>query len=208
MDELKDRIAKKLIELRQSAGLTQLQLAEKLNYSDKAVSKWERGEAIPDIRVLIRLAEMYHIKVDDIINATPNQETKPKMNVTTKRIIITSLSVGLVWFVATLVFATVFFISKISQYAWLSFIAATLPTAIVLTVFSAIWGNRITNTVSISLIGWMVIVIVHLFLFNFACDFLNLGRVMVLYSIGGAFEVLVILYFFVLRKFYKKKNQS
>ena len=52
MDELKEIIAKNLTELRTCAHLTQLQLAEMLNYSDKAVSKWERGEAVPDIRVL------------------------------------------------------------------------------------------------------------------------------------------------------------
>ena len=61
MDELKETIAKNLVELRTASRMTQLQLAEKLNYSDKAVSKWERGEAIPDIRVLKKLSEIYNI---------------------------------------------------------------------------------------------------------------------------------------------------
>ena len=69
MDELKETISKNLIELRTQARLTQAQLADMLNYSDKAVSKWERGEAIPDIRVLIKLAEIYNINVDDIIKS-------------------------------------------------------------------------------------------------------------------------------------------
>lgn len=47
MEDLKEIIAKNLTQLRTHAQLTQIQLAEKLNYSDKAVSKWERGEAIP-----------------------------------------------------------------------------------------------------------------------------------------------------------------
>ena len=58
MSELKDVISKNIVELRTKARLTQLQLAEMLNYSDKAVSKWERGEAIPDVRVLVRIAEI------------------------------------------------------------------------------------------------------------------------------------------------------
>ena len=58
MKDLKDIIAHNLVRLRQQAGLTQLKLAEKLNYSDKAVSKWEMGESIPDILVLIQLAEL------------------------------------------------------------------------------------------------------------------------------------------------------
>ena len=64
MDELKETISKNLVELRTGARLTQAQLADMLNYSDKAVSKWERGEAIPDIRVLIKLAEIYNISVE------------------------------------------------------------------------------------------------------------------------------------------------
>ena len=85
MDELKETIAKNLVELRTQARLTQLQLAEKLNYSDKAVSKWERGEAIPDIRVLIKLAEIYNITVDDILTDSAAKKVKPKMHIGKKR---------------------------------------------------------------------------------------------------------------------------
>ena len=52
MDDLKLTVARDLADCRRAAGLTQLQLAEKLNYSDKAVSKWERGESLPDVAVL------------------------------------------------------------------------------------------------------------------------------------------------------------
>ena len=65
MDELKELIAKNLIHFRTMAGLTQLELATKLNYSDKSISKWERGVAIPDVLVLKQLADIYGIKVDD-----------------------------------------------------------------------------------------------------------------------------------------------
>ena len=69
MNDIKDTIAKNLTELRTRAGFTQLQLAEKLNYSDKAVSKWERGEAVPDLRVLVKLSEIYGVTVDDMSRA-------------------------------------------------------------------------------------------------------------------------------------------
>ena len=71
MSDLKEIIAANLTRLRQEVGLTQLQLADMLNYSDKAVSKWERGESIPDLRVLIQLAEIYHITLDDIVREQP-----------------------------------------------------------------------------------------------------------------------------------------
>ena len=92
MEDLKEIIAKNLTQLRTHAQLTQIQLAEKLNYSDKAVSKWERGEAIPDLRVLIQLAKLYNISVDDIISPSAEKIVKPKMNVKKKRVLITLLS--------------------------------------------------------------------------------------------------------------------
>lgn len=135
MEDLKDIIAKNLVRLRQKAGLTQLKLAEMLNYSDKAVSKWERGESIPDLRVLIQLAEIYNIKVDDIITEQPEKVVNPKMNLFKKRLLIVLLSVGLVWFIATGVFAIVYFSPVNEPYAWLTYIVAPFVTAVVLTVF-------------------------------------------------------------------------
>ncbi|MBP5254339.1 MAG: helix-turn-helix transcriptional regulator [Lachnospiraceae bacterium] len=63
-EELKLVIASNLIKLRQNAGLTQAQLGEQLNYSDKTVSKWERAESTPDAYVLCRIAEIYGTSVD------------------------------------------------------------------------------------------------------------------------------------------------
>ena len=63
MNDIKQTIADNLVGYRKKAGLTQQQLAEKLNYSDKAVSKWERAEAIPDVVVLKTIADIYGIKV-------------------------------------------------------------------------------------------------------------------------------------------------
>lgn len=202
MDDLKDTIAKNLVELRAAAGFTQLQLAEKLNYTDKAVSKWERGEAVPDIRVLIKIAELYNISVDDIITPKKEKPVKPKLNTFKKRVLITLLSVGLVWFVATVIFMIIFYIPSVDQYAWLVFICAPFASAIVLTVFSVKWGNRITNAVSSSLVVWTAVVIFHIFVNTFASHF---DKIYFLYIVAGVFEILIIL-FFVLRKFYKRKK--
>ena len=61
--ELKAIVAKNLVALRKNAGFTQIELAEKLNYSDKAVSKWERGESLPDIETMKRIADLYCVSV-------------------------------------------------------------------------------------------------------------------------------------------------
>ena len=168
MDELKDTIAKNLIQLRTQAHLTQLQLAEKLNYSDKAVSKWERGEAIPDLRVLVQLAQLYHISVDDIINGSAAEKAeRGRHKANKRRLIITLLSVGLVWFVATVMFMIFYFIPATADRAWLAFIFGPFACGVVLTVFSAKWGNFITNVLSCSLIIWGLAVIFHIFVKTF-----------------------------------------
>ena len=60
-------IGKNIAELRKSSGLTQLELAEKLNYSDKSVSKWERGESLPDIVVLKSVADLFEVTLDYLV---------------------------------------------------------------------------------------------------------------------------------------------
>lgn len=193
MDELKSIISKNLVELRTKARLTQLQLAEMLNYSDKAVSKWERGEAIPDIRVLIQLSELYGISIDNLVKGTEvAQSVKSKRRTISKRVFIAVLSAMFVWFVATGVFAILYFIPSIANYAWLSFIVAPLPMGIVLTVLSALWGNRITTALSSSLIVWSCAVIVHIYVKIFVPDY---HQIFVLYIVAAVFEILIVLWF-------------
>lgn len=201
MDELKETIAKNLVELRTAAHMTQLQLAEKLNYSDKAVSKWERGEAIPDIRVLKKLSEIYNISVDDIITDSASSKVKPKMNIGKKRLLITLLSAGLVWFVATVIFMIIYFIPKTAQYAYLVYVCAPFACAIVVTVFSVLWGNWITNTFTCSLIVWTAAVIFHVFVITFS----SFDKIYFMYIVAGVFEILILLWF-PFRKLYKRKK--
>ncbi|MDE7453394.1 MAG: helix-turn-helix domain-containing protein [Clostridia bacterium] len=202
MDALKQTIAKNLVHLRTQAGFTQAQLAEKLNYSDKAVSKWERGEAIPDLRVLIQLARLYEITVDDIVNtASVENIVKPRMNVGKKRFLITLLSAGLVWFIATVVFTIFYFVPKTEDYAFLAFVVAPFACSVVLTVFSAMWGNRVTNMLACSLIIWTLAVMLHIFVITFK----PFDKIEFLYVVAAVFEILVILWF-ILRRFIKRKK--
>ena len=75
MDELKETLAANLVRCRKRAGLTQAEVAEKLNYSDKAVSKWERGEGLPDLAVLVRLADLYGVTLDYFVSAHEGEKT-------------------------------------------------------------------------------------------------------------------------------------
>lgn len=202
MSDLKEIIAANLTRLRQQAGLTQLQLADMLNYSDKAVSKWERGESIPDLRVLVQLAEIYHITLDDIVKEQPEKVVKPRLNLAKKHLLITMLSVGLVWVLATCAFMVLYYIMSVSAYAYLAYVCAPFVSAVVFTVFAALWYRRIVMTLAASGVIWSVVLIVHVFLALFTSI-----SVWPFYVAAAGFELLVIGWF-VLRKLYKPNREK
>ena len=65
MDQVK--IGKFIAERRRQANLTQMQLAEKLNITDRAVSKWETGRSLPDSAIMLELCEVLKITVNDLL---------------------------------------------------------------------------------------------------------------------------------------------
>ena len=202
MEDLKDIISKNLVELRTKAGFTQLQLATKINYTDKAVSKWERGEALPDIRVLVKLAEIYNISIDDIVSPHTEKKIRPKMNIGKKRLLITLLSVGLVWFIATLIFMALYFAEI--KYPYLVFVVAPFVCSIPLIVFSALWGNWITDTLACSLLVWSLAVIFHVFI----SALIGFHKIYFIYIVAGVFELLIIGWYMLRRVIKRKKYIS
>lgn len=193
-EDIKEIIAENLLHFRTQAGLTQAQLAEMLNYSDKAVSKWERGESVPDIRVLMQIAEIYNIKIDDLVTRPAEKQVKPELNKRKKRVLITLLSFALVWFIATGIFVILSYIEGI-RYEYLSFVCATFVSSVVLTVFSALWGNRMTTAIATSLVLWSIASIVFTFLHLFT----EVPLPWLIFVAAAVFELLII-FWFVFRK--------
>jgi len=144
MDQIKQNVAKNIARLRTSAHLTQAELAQRLCYSDKAVSKWERGESIPDISVLKQIADLFGVTVDYLITDTTDESIPlPPANRRRNHIIITLLSLAGVWFIALLIF-TVFY--TMNRVEWMTFLFAVPVSLIVGLVFASIWGTRMGYT--------------------------------------------------------------
>lgn len=167
MEELKMIIAGNIGQLRRSAGLTQLELAEKLNYSDKAVSKWERGESIPDIVTLKAVADCFSVSVDYLLRAEHPVETEFKREYTKRQrrnhTIITLMSCVLVWLLAVFVYTSVDVVLPIVRnQLWMVFVYAVPTSMVVLLVLNSIWGNRRWNFVIISILIWSVLACVFL----------------------------------------------
>lgn len=139
-NEFKKIVAENLTHYRKNMGLTQLQLAEKINYSDKAISKWERAESLPDVFILYKLATFFGVSLNDFLTIG----RKPRQSLTIKaRILISLLSAGVVWLVATVIFVLANLIDPTIVFdMWLVFIYAIPASSIVLLVFSLLWGNN------------------------------------------------------------------
>ncbi len=153
--EFKSVVARKIAYYRKLEGITQGQLAEILNYSDKSVSKWERGEGIPDAYVLTLIAEHFGVTLNDL---TSVEEPKISGKFIKKREFVPYLSVGLVWLVAALVFFILEIIPVSIEREWLSFIYAVPVMFIVITVFSCLWYKNVARALSVSGIIWGVFV--------------------------------------------------
>ncbi len=144
-------IAKNLAEYRKAAGMTQLELSEKLNYSDKAVSKWERAEGVPDIFILKQIADIYGVTVNDLIS---ERKAKLRNNPRFRKIAITALSVLLVWVVATAVYVLISLFQVTAPKLWLIFMYAITASAIVALVFVSLWAKRKFALIPVSILIW------------------------------------------------------
>ena len=179
-EALRAAIARRIAFYRRQAGHTQADLAEKLSYSDKSVSKWERGEGVPDIYVLARIAELYGVTVNDLISEeTPKTPRKPQL-------LVTLLSLGLVWLVATVAFFVLKLFCPTMPRVWLCFIYALPVCSILLIVFSGLWCGWVLRGVATSLLVWTLAVSIHLTVM--------MRNIQLIYIVGAVLQVLCILF--------------
>ena len=166
-EKLKLQIGSNIANYRKGAGLTQAGLAEKLNYSDKAVSKWERGESMPDVTTLVQLAEQFGITVNDLIvdpdqlAGNPGKLEKAMTQVSEKALkrkanknIILGLSSILVWFVALLLYVLLSSFEIGEKWNWVFFFSAIPANCIVLLSLRSAWHDFRWNKMLISGIVW------------------------------------------------------
>ncbi len=188
MREIKKIVAANLIELRKINKYTQLEIAERFNYSDKAVSKWERGEALPDLEVLVELCDFYQVDIAYLLTEQGSIEQKQyrnfKKRMTSNQIIITCLAVSLVWIISTLAYVYSYIIG--GTYPWILFVWSIPLSTIVLIVFNGIWGRIKFVFPLLSLLIWSLLVSFYLHTLN-----LNLWLIFIL---GVPIQIAIILW--------------
>ncbi len=210
-EKLKLQIGANIAAYRKNAGLTQAGLAEKLNYSDKAVSKWERGESIPDVLTLMQLAEQFEITVNDLLAdpnelpGNPGKLEKAMTQVSEKALkrkanknVILALSSTLVWFVALLAFVLLSSFDFLDKYSCLLFFYAIPANAIVLLSLRSAWHDFRRNQIYVTTIVWGCLLSIYVTLLT-AFDY-NFWK---LFLLGIPGQIAIFLWF---RMFRPAKN--
>lgn len=212
-EKIKSQIGYNISSYRKRAGLTQVGLAERLNYSDKAVSKWERGESVPDVITLMQIADQFEISVNDLLvdpNALPEETgavQKAMDKVVQKTLkkkankgIILKLSSLLVWFVALFLYVV---LSNFELTAWWSgifFVYAIPANAIVLLSLRSAWHDFRWNKALISIIVWGSLLSLYVSFYLFFN--VNFWKIFLLGILG---QIAIFLWF---KMFYTPKEET
>ncbi len=165
-ENLQEIIAGNIAELRRSKGLTQAELAEKLGYSDKSVSKWERADGTPDIFCLKSMADLFGVSVDYMLSAehpaqagdaAPAKPADDGPRYAVSRRNITLVSVAGVWLLALLLSVTV----KLSGAVFVLPLIAAIPvSALLLVIFNSLWGRREWQFFAVDFLVWGILLLI------------------------------------------------
>ena len=201
-NNIQDILITNLISLRKSRSLTQIELGEKINYSDKTISKWENGDSCPNIEAVYKLAKFYDVSIDDLLSEEFQIEKKiiAEKQRNYSKLIISLLAVMTVWVMATILFVAASLLEFSS--AWMAFIIAVPASAVVTLVFNSIWGNKRFNYLIISILLWTLLTAVFL-------SALKYVRILwVVFLIGIPIQIAIILWSQLKRKKKRAKQMK
>ena len=200
MEDIRHIVAKNIAELRLLNNMTQMELAEKLNYSDKTISKWERADSSPDISVLVEIADLFGVTLDYLVTAEHTekatasereQRKRTKENSRYNRRVIAYISESVGWFIAVLAYIITTLILRRTTFQWLYFVYALPVTMIVKLVFNSVWFNTRHNYFIISALVWSLLSAIHISFLYFGVD------VSLIYLLGVAGQVVIVLWSFI-----------
>lgn len=158
--DIKQIVAKNLANLRKNKKITQTELAEQFGYSDKAISKWENGDTLPDIQTLYQLCEFYNVSLDFLVNEQSFDEKIKYINHLNKKVIINNSLIELlycsfVWILAVIIYIYLYTFSEINYRQ--IFIRAFPATTIVMLLFTKVWKQKLYAFIVRSLFFWTLV---------------------------------------------------
>ncbi|MBE6632537.1 MAG: helix-turn-helix transcriptional regulator [Ruminococcaceae bacterium] len=194
MRDIKNIVAKNITELRTSNNMTQIELGEKLNYSDKTISKWERAESSPDISVLVEIAELFGVTLDYLVKDENEEKTvieQKTEKIRYNRRVISYIPEAGVWMASVLAFIITTLILRQMSFQWLYFVY-TLPIVLILKlIFNSIWFNPRHNYFIVSALMWSILAAIHISFLYFRIN------VSLVYLLGIAGQIVIVLCSFI-----------
>lgn len=179
MDELKLIFASNLIRLRTAAGMTQAELGEQLNYSDKSISKWERGEAIPDAAVLKRMSEIFGVTVDYLLNEHDAWQPDPEPAGARDRSHAAIIRVALMGIVTLAVIVFVGLWLWLGQVEWIVFVCFVPAAAITFLVLNSVFFSGRGNLYVVFVLVASIFAAAYLVLLRFGMNFWQLFFILI-----------------------------
>lgn len=189
-DDIKTTVANNLIALRKSKNLTQADVANALNYSDKSVSKWEHADSLPDISILCALCDMYGVTLDYLTHenaeemlANTKEEKKPEAE---RKITIAVLSVTIVFLCATIAFVYCYAFRSEQIIFWQAFAWAVPASTLILTYLNRKWlKSKLASTILKSVFLWSLLACIFVQFFDYT--------LWLIFILGIPIEIIIIL---------------
>ena len=189
MRDLKEIVSENISRLRTEKKMTQLELGQALSYSDKAVSKWERGEAIPDAYVLLEMSKIFEVTVDYILTYHDSSDPIPTpVRKRTRRSVIALITVIGIFTLAALTYV----ILQLAGFIYpMMFQYAAVVSFLVLMIMNSIWGKTRYNIIFVSAFVQSILFTVYFLFLDFGKNYWQL------LLLGIPIEAIILLSFFI-----------
>lgn len=187
MADIKEIISQNILTIRKKRKLTQIELSEKLNYSDKAISRWEKGESLPDLETLYSLSEILEVPVSSFFEENAFAEVEARPLKQANKILVVALSCMVVWLCATIVYVYLNLYANIKF--WQAFIWAVPTMCVVLKYYNKVWGKKVYSISITSLLIWSLIASIYFQLIDY--------NIWIIFLLGPVIQAILIIAHFI-----------
>lgn len=189
MEYIKEIVSQNIATIRKKRKLTQVELSEKLNYSDKAISRWEKGESLPDIETLYKLSEILEVPIAVFFekDAFVDEDITKKKSDLPNKIMVTVLSCLIIWIIATILYVYIYTYAETKF--WQAFIWAIPMTTLILSYYNKIWGWPKVSIFLRSATMWSLLIATY-------CQVLSYN-IWIMFLLGALVQIIIVLNYFI-----------
>lgn len=162
MENIREIVRENLVKLRKERKLTQIELSQKIGYSDKAISRWETGEVTPDVETLNALATLYGIPIAAFFEKYKPERPKSadERQQIVRKVAVALLGIACVWFFAIIGYSRLGVLFH--DRNWLVFIWA-IPFSFAVAIYCNVkWGKRLITLILASGLSWTLLLSIFL----------------------------------------------